>query len=416
MAYPQAPAEMPLYMHLPQGYKREGISRKTHAIKLVRNVYGQKQAGRVWNKYMDQGMRKIGFKPSSFDPCLYYHGSIIFLVYFDDCIIFSPDGHLIDAVVADLRTCTNCFTVDDQGDIVDFLGIQVQKLSDRTIQLTQPQLIDSIIKHLHLQSWSNAKKTPVVPSNLLHKDTDSPDMTPEFRYRSVIGKLNFLEKSTHLDISVSVHQCSRFSERPKHSPLEAVKRIGRYLLATQDKGLLIRPNDQRYFECWVDADISGNWRQWDAQNDPMMSKSRSGWIVRFVKAPITWASKIQTIMVLSTTEAEYIALSTSLREVIPLMGMLKEATEQGVQINSLPPTIHCTVFEDNSGALELAHLPKMRPRRKHINQLFHHFREYVERQEIQVQATLMEEQLADILMKPLPENSFTQHRQSIMGW
>ena len=126
MAYPQAPAEMPLYMHLPQGYRCEGMSRKTHTLKLVCNVYGQNQAGCVWNKYMDQGMKEIGFNPSSFDPCLYYRGNIIFLVYIDDCIIFGPDGHSIDAVVADLRACSHRFTVDDQGDISDFLGIQVQ--------------------------------------------------------------------------------------------------------------------------------------------------------------------------------------------------------------------------------------------------------------------------------------------------
>ena len=102
MAYLQAPDEMPLHMRLPQGYRRDGVSRRTHALKLVRNVYRQKQAGRVWNKYMDQGMKEIGFKPSSFDPCLYYRGSIIFLVYIDDCIIFGPDGPSIDAVVVDL--------------------------------------------------------------------------------------------------------------------------------------------------------------------------------------------------------------------------------------------------------------------------------------------------------------------------
>ena len=103
------------------------------------------------------------------------------------------------------------------------------------------------------------KKTPAVPNNLLHKDTDGPDMTLDFHYRSMIGKLNFLEKSTRPDISVSVHQCARFSERPKRSHAEAVKRIGRYLLATKDKGLIIHPNELRYFECWVDADFSGNW-------------------------------------------------------------------------------------------------------------------------------------------------------------
>ena len=81
----------------------------------------------------------------------------------------------------------------------------------------------------------------------------------------------------------------------------------------------------------------------------------------------------------------------------------------------LHPKVHCTVFEDNSGALELACLPKIRPRTKHINQSYHHFREHVEHQEVSIQATPMEDQLADILTKPLPEASFTRHRKTIMG-
>ena len=258
MAYPQAPAEMPLYMRLPQGYKRNGITRKTHALKLLCNVYGQKQAGRVWNKFMDQGMREIAFKPSQFDPCLYYPGSVVFLVYIDDCIVFGPSDQSIDQVVIDLRACSRQFTVDDQGDVGDFLGIQVQKQDDGSILLTQPQLIDSIIKDLHLQTSSNGKKTPSVTTSLPHKDADAPEMTPDFHYRSVIGKLNFLEKSTRPDISISVHQCARFSENPKRSHAEAVKRIGRYILSSRDKGLIIRPNQMWQFDCWVDADFTGN--------------------------------------------------------------------------------------------------------------------------------------------------------------
>ena len=231
MAYPQAPAEMPLYMKLPQGYERNGITRKTHALKLLRNVYGQKQAGRVWNKFMDQGMCEVGFTPSQFDPCLYYRGSVAFLVYIDDCIVFAPTDKAIDQVVKDLRACSRRFTVDDQGDVGDFLGIQVQKQDDGSILLTHPQLIDSIIKDLHLQACSNGKKTPSVMTSLLHKDSDGPEMTPDFHYRSVIGKLNFLEKSTCPDISISVHQCARVSENPRKSHAEAVKRIGRYLFA-----------------------------------------------------------------------------------------------------------------------------------------------------------------------------------------
>ena len=217
LAYPQAPAEMPLYMWLPQSYKRNGMIRKTHALKLICNVYGQKQAGRVWNKYMDQGMHEIGFMPSKFDPCLYYRGSVIFLVYIDDCIVFGPDDQSVNRVVTNLRTCSQCFTIHDQTDIGDFLGVQVQKQDDGFIKLTPPQLIESIIKDLHLQSGSNPKKMPVVTTNLLHKDSDSPDMNLDFHNCSMIGKLNFLGKSTHPDISISMHQCARFSESPKCS-------------------------------------------------------------------------------------------------------------------------------------------------------------------------------------------------------
>ena len=361
-------------------------------------------------------MREIGFKPSKFDPCLYYRGSVVFLVYIDNCIVFGLSNQAIEQVVAELRTCSRQLTVNDQGDIGDFLGIQVHKQEDGSIMLMQPQLIDSILKDLHLQSSSDIKKTPSMITSLLHKDTDGQEMTPDFHYRSVFGKLNFLEKSTRPDISISMHQCAHFSENLKRSHAEVVKRIGHYLLSTRDKGLLIHPNKLSHFDCWVDADFAGNWQQRDAHIDPMTSKSRSGWLVHFAGAPITWASKMQTITAMSTTEAEYIALSTSLREVIPMMGMLQEAREHGLQVDYLPPKVHCTVFEDNSSALELARLPKIRPRTKHINQSFHHFRGHLEHQEMSIQATHTDAQLADILTKPLPEAPFVRHRKAIMGW
>ena len=232
MAYLQVPTEIPLYMWLPQGYKRNGMTRKTRALMLIHNMYGQKQAGWVWNKYMDQGMREIGFTPRTYDPCLYYRGSTVFLVYIDDCIVFGPNEQSINKVVTNLHACSLNFTIDDLGDIGDFLDMQAQKLEDGSIMLTQPQLIDFIIKDLHLQGRSNPKKTPAVTTKLLHKDASGPKMTPDFHYRSVIGKLNFLEKSTCPDISVSMHQCGRFSECPKQIHAKVVKHIGHYLLDT----------------------------------------------------------------------------------------------------------------------------------------------------------------------------------------
>ena len=84
------------------------------------------------------GMRAISFTPSKFDPCLYYHGPLIFLVYIDNCIVFGPDDKAIDNVVTDLRNCTQNFTIDDRGEVGGFLGIQIQQLDDGSIILMQP--------------------------------------------------------------------------------------------------------------------------------------------------------------------------------------------------------------------------------------------------------------------------------------
>ena len=99
-----------------------------------------------------------------------------------------------------------------------------------------------------------------------------------------------------------------------------------------------------------------------------------------------------------------------------MIGILREAQDQGLQVEYIPPKVHFTVFEDNSGALELAHLPKICLQTKHINQSFHHFHEHVEHHDIIIKATPSDQQMAVILTKPLSEATFVQHCKSIMGW
>jgi hypothetical protein len=225
-----------------------------------------------------------------------------------------------------------------------------------------------------------------------------------------------LEKSTRPDIAYAVHQCARFSSNPKKSHEAAVRRIVRYLQGTKNKGINFKVDKSRSFECWVDADFAGNWRQEGAASDTMTSKSRSGWVILYANCPITWSSKLQTLTALSTTEAEYVALSTALREVIPLMTLSMEMKAEGVWKRIDSPIVHCKVFEDNAGALEMAKLPKIRPRTKHINNYYHHFREWVEQGKISLSATASADQIADILTKPLGLADFVKFRQAIMNW
>ena len=282
-------------------------------------------------------------------------------------------------------------------------------------KLTQPHLVDGILKDLHLQENMKEKSTPALSFQILHPDVDGKDMSEDFHYRSIIGKLNFLEKSTRIDISYSVHQCAQFSGNPK-SHASAVKNIGHYLKGTRDKGLILKPDKLSSFECWVDSDFAGNWKPQDARHDSMTSKSRAGWVIQFAGCPLTWDSKIQTITTMSTTEAEYVALSMSLREVILLMRLLKEIKQQGFEVQIDPPSVHCKALEENSGAWELARLPKIRPRTKHINQSYHFFHKSVERNEVSIVSTPTENQLADMLTKPLPEEPFVQHHKNVLGW
>ena len=205
-------------MCFPKGYKfKDGISKDTHVLKLTKNIYGQKQPGRVWNKYLDEGLGEIGFKPSKMDPCLYFRGHIALLVYIGDCIMFGPNLTELDKVVTEMRTSSKKFRVEDLGNVKDFLGIQVTTRNDKTITLNQPQLIDSILKDMKFQNNMKEKDTPALSSVILQKDTQGKPFNNDFHYRRVIGKLNFLEKSTRPDISYAVHQSARFCEHLKQS-------------------------------------------------------------------------------------------------------------------------------------------------------------------------------------------------------
>jgi hypothetical protein len=125
---------------------------------------------------------------------------------------------------------------------------------------------------------------------------------------------------------------------------------------------------------------------------------------------------MQTEVALSTTEAEYIALSTALREVIWLMDLCSELKAKISPRILAIPTVYCKAFEDNSGAYELATAPKMRPRTKHINAKYHHFRSHVDRKLIQIEQVTSANQLADFFTKQCALELYQSFRKQIMGW
>lgn len=412
LAFPQAPVETELYMEIPQGYAVKGDPKKK-ALKLINNLYGQRQAGRVWNKFLTKGLVSIGFVQSKHDEYIFWRNNVIIVIYTDDTIVTGRLEADVDQAIKDIGSI---FEITHKPKVEDFLGVKIDRdVVTGTVSFTQPHLIDSIIRDLGLNEDSTSRSIPALVSVVIHKHENSPAHEADWRYRSLIGKLNYLAKSTRPDIEYAVHQCARFTSDPREEHTKAVKLIGRYLLATRDKGMVCKP-DRELMTCYVDANFSGDWLPETAMDDSATALSRSGYFLRYSGCPVVWASKLQTEIALSSTESEYISLSQSLREVIPLMCLIKEMKDNGFDLPVETPEVHCKLFEDYNGALEMAQTPKMRPRTKHLNIKYHHFRGAVEEKLVTIHRVSTEEQMADIFTKPLGLSLFAKFRMMIMGW
>jgi hypothetical protein len=181
---------------------------------------------------------------------------------------------------------------------------------------------------------TKTKTTPAFSSKLLKRHSNSPPFDGSFNYRSVVGKLNYLEKGSRPDIAYAVHQCARFAADPKQEYGKAIRWIARYLKGTREKGLIIKPRKDRELEVYVDADFAGNWDPKETDHRDTAS-SRHGYLIYYAGCPILWKSELQNECALSSTKSEYTGLSYALRDMIPIMILLTEMIGMGLPITAL---------------------------------------------------------------------------------
>jgi len=184
--------------------------------------------------------------------------------------------------------------------------------------------------------------------------------------------LQYVQGHTRPDISFAVSQCSRYIHWHTNMHITALKRIGRYLLKTSDKGIILKHTPELTIDCYVDADFAGLWNKED-HDDENCIKSRTGYVLCISKCPVLWITCLQEGISLSMMEAEYVALSMAIRDLLPFKRLVQEIfTGVGLQKNQ-QFNILCSVFEDNSGALSLEtlELPHMTPRSKHYPVKYH---------------------------------------------
>ena len=133
LAFPQAKQECDMYMEIPRGCNVGG-SKEDYVLKLNKNLYGSKQASKLWYDYLKRGLRKRGFKQSKADKCVFYKGNTIFVIYVDDGILIGPNEKEIESIIESLKSE---YDMTDEGDLNEYLGIKMERLSDGSRVLTQ---------------------------------------------------------------------------------------------------------------------------------------------------------------------------------------------------------------------------------------------------------------------------------------
>ena len=389
-AFLNGPIKEEVYVEQPPGFEDERYP--DHVCKLSKALYGLKQAPRAWYECLRDFLIANAFKVGKADPTLFTKtcdGDLfVCQIYVDDIIFGSTNQKSCEEFS---RVMTQKFEMSMMGELNYFLGFQVKQLKDGTF-ISQTKYTQDLIKRFGMKDAKPAK-TPMGTDG--HTDLNKGGKSVDQKaYRSMIGSLLYLCASRP-DIMLSVCMCARFQSDPRECHLVAVKRILRYLVATPCFGIwypkgstfdLIGYSDSDYAGCKVDR------------------KSTSGTCQFLGRSLVSWNSKKQTSVALSTAEAEYVAAGQCCAQ---LLWMRQTLRDFGYNLSKVP------LLCDNESAIRMAENPVEHSRTKHIDIRHHFLRDHQQKGDIEVFHVSTENQLADIFTKPLDEKTFCRLRSEL---
>ena len=380
-----------VFVDQPPGYVKKGS--KHMVYKLKRALYGLKQAPRSWYNRIDTYFSKAGFHKSPYEHTLYIKTGekgnlLIVCLYVDDLIFTGNDEGMFRTFK---QSIMKEFEMTDLGKMKYFLGIEVTQ-SAGGIFICQKKYAREVLERFRMDDCTPVQ-VPIIPGTKLTRDGEGEKIDSTY-YKQMIGSLMYMT-ATRLDLTYAVSLISRFMEAPTELHYQAVRKILRYLKGTLDYGLFYKKRKSERHELvgFSDSDYTG---------DVDDCKSTSGYVFLLSGAAVSWSSKKQTVVTLSTTEAEFIAAVSCACQGIWLRRILEEVkyTQQG------PIMLFC----DNSSTIKLSKNPVLHGRSKHIDVRFHFLRDLTKEGKVELVHCRSVEQIADILTKPLKAESFMKLR------
>lgn len=396
-AFLYAPINEVIFVEQPEGYRKTGPKGEKLVCQMKRSLYGLKQSPRNWNQVIDAWLTDYGLTASSADPCVYFRRSttgslMIVLLWVDDLIICGNDASEIDHFKT---TISRRFDMKDMGELSSVLGLKViRNRSARILEINQEEYIDEV---LHRFGMSECKPVGTPAEGYLER---CPNGEVSKDYMSLVGSLLYAAMVTRPDIAFAVQALGRHLQSSTDAHWTAGKRILRYLKGTKDIGLVYGDSSQGLtLRGYADAD-------WAADKDTR--RSVTGYLFELGGAAITWHTKLQPTVALSTSEAEFMSACAATQEAIHLRRLLGDL--------GFPQEKPTVILEDNMGCICMSENPVMHRRTKHIDIKFHFIREAVERGDVILTFTPTSTQVADLLTKPLPKPRTEKLRDYIMGY
>jgi hypothetical protein len=387
-------SEQQVYVEQPHGYSSD-----QRVCLLRKALYGLKQSPRAWYDTIKSFLRTQGYQECTADNSIFVNKThkIIVAIYVDDFIITGPDKNRIEELKGSLK---KEYQMKDMDNVSKYLGLDVAQSEDKEkIQVNQKTYIRSILRTFGFEDC-NPVSTPMEPGIVLQKSEEAIDEELQQKYQRAIGSLMYVMVQTRPDISYAVSTLAQYSSNPNQKHWGGVKRVFRYLKGTQELGLEYSKQASQQIVGYSDADYAG-----DRDN----RRSTSGYVFMLAGSPLTWASKKQTSVALSTCEAEYMALSKTTTEAMWLRKLLHEMDFQTPE--EPPETNHDIqirphIKADNQGAIALAENPVFHNKTKHIETQYHYVRERVTDGSIQIDYVPTDRMTADGLTKALPRVKF----------
>nr|AAP12940.1 transposon protein, putative, CACTA, En/Spm sub-class [Oryza sativa Japonica Group]ABF96438.1 transposon protein, putative, CACTA, En/Spm sub-class [Oryza sativa Japonica Group] len=380
-----------VFVEQPPGF--EDPKNPNHVYKLSKALYGLKPAPRAWYERLRDFLLPKDFKIGKVDTTLSTKiiddDFVVCQIYVDD-IIFGSTNEVFCKEFGDMMSRE--FEMSMVGELSFFLGLQIKQLKDGTF-VSQTKYIKDLLKRFGLED-AKPIKTPMATNG--HLDLDEGGKPVDLKlYHSMIGSLLYLTASRP-DIMFSVCMCARFQAAPKKCHLVAVKRILRYLKHSSTIGLwypkgakfkIVSYSDLDYAVCKVDR------------------KSTSGSCQMLGRSLVSWSSKKQNSVALSTAEAEYVSAGSCCAQ---LLWMKQTLLDYGISFTKTP------LLCDNDSAIKIANNPVQHSRTKHIDIRYHFLKDHVvAKSDIVISHIRTENQLADIFTKPLDETRFCKLRNEL---